>query len=88
MRPIDADALCEECRGSIIKCVGTGCRVPTMQTIEAEPVKHGLWEHIRMLTTGDGRVKVGDCSSCKSTEKVRNYCPNCGCKMDLEGNNG
>lgn len=52
--------------------------------IDAETVKRGWWEHIRMLTTGDGRVKVGDCSSCKSTEKVRNYCPNCGCKTDLE----
>lgn len=28
MRLIDADALCEECVGSIIKCVGIGCRVP------------------------------------------------------------
>ena len=54
------------------------------EPVEYAPVKYGRWEHIRMLTTGDGRVKVGDCSSCKSTEKVRNYCPNCGAKMDLK----
>lgn len=45
------------------------------------PVVHGRWENIRFLTTGDGRVRVGDCSSCKSIERVRNYCPNCGARM-------
>ena len=51
------------------------------------PVVHGRWENIRFLTTGDGRVRVGDCSSCKSIERVRNYCPNCNCgaRMDGEG---
>lgn len=93
MRLIDADAL-PVCKEHCIDECGFGANfyvvhktdidaAPTI-TIEAEPVKHGRWEHIWMLTTGDGRVKVGDCPSCKSTEKVRNYCPNCGCKMDLE----
>ena len=51
---------------------------------DVAPVVHGRWENIRFLTTGDGRVRVGDCSSCKSIERVRNYCPNCGARMDGE----
>lgn len=55
---------------------------------DVEPVKHGRWENIRFITTGDGRVKVGDCSVCKSMERARKFCPECGCKMDLEVTNG
>ena len=54
-------------------------------TIEAEPVKHGRW------------VKDGDfliCLECESeiniknslgVENHKNYCPNCGAKMDGGG---
>ena len=85
MRLIDADALCEECKGSIIKCVGTGCRVPTMQTIEVEPVKHGRWIDIREAYNDVPQSKCSLCG-CKiiGLESRYNYCPNCGAKMDLE----
>ena len=54
--------------------------------VDAVEVVHGRWENIRFITTGDGRARIGDCSSCKSIERVRNYCPNCGAKMDGDGN--
>ena len=49
--------------------------------IDAEPVKHGRWVH-------DYNNLYG-CSNCLAREtmshkKLKNYCPNCGCKMDLE----
>ena len=56
-------------------------------TTEAEPVKHGRWE-----TYFYGKELM--CSVCKATfwdengNGGSNYCPNCGAKMDLEGNNG
>lgn len=52
------------------------------KAIEAEPVKHGRW---------DGPFKVDadhvgfKCSICAEyVVPCWNYCPNCGCKMDLE----
>lgn len=53
-------------------------------TIEAEPVKHGRWE---LRHVGHGHY--WECSNCHTNPciyvtKDTNYCPNCGCKMDLE----
>lgn len=45
------------------------------------PVVRGEWVNVRFLTTGDGRIRVGDCPFCKSIEKTSNFCPNCGAKM-------
>ena len=55
-------------------------------TIEAKPVKHGRWEDGPL----NGYLR---CSVCKDVyiddtwldDGKWNYCPNCGCKMDLEG---
>lgn len=89
MRLIDADALCEECCGSIIKCVGIGCRVPTMQTLDADLVRHGRWElHGNDDTLGCSYF----CSLCGANYDEEwfeenmpfRYCPKCGAKMDLE----
>ena len=50
-------------------------------TIDAEPVRHGRWVH-------DINNMYG-CSECGAREtmspkKLKNYCPSCGAKMDLE----
>ena len=46
-------------------------------TIEAEPVRHGRW-----IDTGSGT----ECSVCMEIQygydSNRNYCPNCGAKME------
>ena len=59
-----------------------------MPIIEAVPVRHGKWERIEPDDHYDFRC---ECSNCKSyrimttDEKDEyNYCPACGCKMDLD----
>ena len=54
-------------------------------TIEAEPVKHGMWE------TNSDRPDSLICSICKCgfdmwKHDPHNYCPNCGARMDGDGN--
>ena len=58
-------------------------------TIEAEPVKHGRWIPVYMLTS-EGILPdepIGYmCSQCNARRKKRlNYCSNCGTRMDGEG---
>ena len=53
-------------------------------TVDAEPVRHGHWDDECRCTAcgwyGDDWYK---------RDAVRfSYCPNCGAKMDLEGDNG
>ena len=67
---------------------------------DVEPVRHGRWECVYDYYTGKTDIT---CSHCKNTRTVNgcfvstdgkscyfedDYCPNCGCKMDLEGDNG
>ena len=55
-------------------------KIDSLPTIEAEPVRHGRWKK---------RMNERTCSLCKfiyySNNDEWNYCPNCGAKMDLEG---
>ena len=97
MRLIDADALKEQCfefaddvpRSAMAFAQG---QINCAPTIEAEPVRHGRWI--------DHMVRDWRCSECgERINKVRkvdgycyddkpNYCPNCGCRMDKENDNG
>lgn len=58
---------------------------------DVEPVRHGRWVMTVYVTTSKrGRVisnKKFSCSECGygNGRKTSNFCPNCGCKMDLEG---
>ena len=62
---------------------GNVCRRAIERVLAADvaPVRHAKW-----VFGGDGLV---ECSVCNETYDVnmlpRNYCPNCGAKMDLEG---
>ena len=64
---------------------------------DVEPVRHGRWECVYDDNTGETDIT---CSHCKNTRTVNgcfvstdgkscyfedDYCPNCGSKMDLEG---
>ena len=55
-----------------------------MKTADVSPVRHGQWGKVykSKVTVTDGYV-----SSCCDmwNERKSKYCPNCGCKMDLEG---
>lgn len=70
MRLIDADALLK----------ASTHQVWNAPTIEAEPIRHGHWEH--------GKDVIGiyyQCSECGSQYHIGyefNYCPECGAKMD------
>lgn len=52
-------------------------------TVDAEPVKHGHWEHLY-----GGQYKCSNCGAWWGSEyadEITNdfyYCPNCGAKMD------
>ena len=49
-----------------------------LDTADVAPVRHGKW-----LYRKNG---VAYCSECEvdTVEDETNYCPNCGCRMDLE----
>lgn len=65
-------------------------------TIEAEPVVHGRWKRYTdekfMGYDSRGRIKYRkyysyECTCCGENRLSRpNYCPNCGAKMDGDGN--
>lgn len=52
-------------------------------TIDAEPVRHGRWEQY----PGHGSIRCMRCKLEFDEQKMpsaRDYCPNCGAKMDAE----
>ena len=57
--------------------------------IDAEPVRHGRWETKVYTTESDGWIteyREAVCSECGEEQiGISNYCPDCGAKMDLEG---
>lgn len=85
MRLIDADALVEkrwyaDCRHGYVQVVGIG-DIDDSPTVD--PYKHGKWEF-----HGDDIVRCTACDMDYSLYRKilypRNYCPNCGAKMDLK----
>ena len=52
------------------------------------PVRHAIWRYKTMTVPG-GRGQTyakWSCTACKAKQKERsNYCPNCGAKMDKDG---
>ena len=53
-----------------------------MKAADVAPVRHGRWLPFHSTAAGD----IQYCSACEigCTWKP-NYCPSCGCRMDLEG---
>ena len=52
-------------------------------TIDAEPVRHGRWINPRLNKYGHPCHQCNQCLFVAS-QKDRNYCPDCGAKMDLK----
>ena len=54
-------------------------KMPKGIIADVAPVRHGRWLH--------RKNGVAYCSECEidAVEDGTEYCPNCGCKMDLEG---
>ena len=53
------------------------CDIDNMPTVDAVPVVHGRW-----VFGGDGCVICSKCNEEESNDNHRNFCPNCGAKMD------
>ena len=54
-----------------------------MDAADVAPVRHGRW--LPQVVLGQ---KAWDCSECKTLGSPHwKWCPVCGCKMDLEGDN-
>ena len=52
-----------------------------MKTAEVSPVRHGRW-----LCVDTDTEQFFLCNRCKKKEYWESdYCPSCGCRMDLEG---
>lgn len=52
--------------------------------VDAVPVVHGLWIYFNCV--GNGRYQCSECFHWVDAGLDRNYCPNCGAKMDGEAN--
>jgi ribosomal protein S27AE len=52
-------------------------------TTDAEPVRHGRWINPRLNKYGHPCHQCNQCLFVAS-QKDRNYCPDCGAKMDLK----
>lgn len=88
MRLIDADALKKQFPENIgvglWHFTGVWAVIANAPTIEAEPVRHGRW-----IKRPDERI----CPFCNDRHsyfggKEKNYCPNCGAKMDGDSHEG
>ena len=56
--------------------------IEKMPTVDAVEVVHGSWKHARYT-----EAPLYVCSECDKPEyKQHRYCPNCGAKMDGDGN--
>lgn len=94
MRLIDADTLKAEFTGNFHETwhyTGVRAVVDVAPTIDAVPVVHGKWIE-KLIPTGVSAFGVDkmtceeeECSVCHELYWVgekKNYCPNCGAKMD------
>lgn len=86
MKLIEADVLLEKMkhrRDYVGRPSDPVCLIEDAPIIDAKPVRHGRW--IKMTEAPEWDQKrcsvCGDISCCQ-----RNYCPNCGAKMDIEDN--
>ena len=55
--------------------------VDKIPSADVAPVRNGRWINHTMI---DGHIHA-ECSECHKVRIIDNFCPNCGCKMDLEG---
>ena len=56
-----------------------------MDAADVAPVRHGRWIETGKGLLGTSSYKCSDCEFPMPFYNGYNYCPNCGCRMDLEG---
>lgn len=93
MRLIDADACYPYFYDHLDdrSMAGAQNAIDDMPTIDAEPVRHGQWEHYKTMHN----IVCSVCKSHRPYKKTErgyhvvwnaNYCPNCGTKMEEDAN--
>ena len=98
-RLIDANALSKDAfhikqYGKGIRCVVDWDDIKAAPTVDAVEVVHGEWVGIQYDGYADGCpvYDLWECSNCREEYESEgdpppyNYCPNCGAKMDGDGN--
>lgn len=71
---------CNSYNGVRCRACGTGDAIDMIEDAPAAdvaPVVHGRW-----VFGGDGCVICSECNEEESNDNHRNYCPNCGAKMN------
>ena len=56
-----------------------------MKTADVSPVRHGRWLQKKHKIFGNAYDYVCSECGCDYALAEYNYCPSCGCRMDLEG---
>ena len=93
-RLIDANALkmalctkegAEALGHSTVKLARVSAIVDAQPAVDAVEVVHARWEYIPIID-GLGRYRCERCFHYVDAGTDRNYCPNCGAKMDGDGN--
>ena len=82
------EEVCKLCNNKKEHCGKYKCPVYKAPTVDAVEVVHGRWEP---RTDIIGFVRCSVCHDCNiygdwADGKKWNYCPNCGAKMDGDGN--
>lgn len=57
-------------------------RINSQPTVDAVPVKHGKWRFVNCIT--GLRCQCSECLHWVDAGADKNYCPNCGARMDAE----
>lgn len=60
--------------------------IAKLPAADVAPVRHGRWEWRGPCHDNNGKYWA-TCNACKKRQRLGDYerfCPNCGCKMDLE----
>jgi hypothetical protein len=88
MRLIDADAFKMEDFRHCLDCDSIIQVIKYAPTIEAEPVKYGRWKKDDLVWDETPSSNCSCCGQGISDECINwfKYCPNCGAKMDGDGN--
>jgi len=69
-------------------CDERNCIIVAREDFPRLEVRHGRWEYVKKRLARGGYVDASECSVCHKIIMPHlkpNYCPNCGSRMDLEG---
>lgn len=89
---IDADRLIRRLANRTYKAVPNFIKmINEQEPADVQEVKHGRWEDGKRMSFDGTFHWFRQCSEClyeredDTPEKDTNYCPNCGSRMDLDG---